>query len=411
MNTKTQIEQAQDVDRLLREKFTNEELYAWMQGEMSRLYYEYYRFAFDTARKAEQAMKQELMRPELDATDFVKFNYWDAGRKGLLSGEALYLDVKRMDLAYHENNKREYELTRHVSLRQLAPEALLRLKATGLSQEFTVPEWLFALDAPNLYMRRIKNVSVSIPSVTGPYTSVNCTLSLLRSTVRTSPALVGDEYPREGSEDTRFRDYFGAVQSVVTSSGNDDSGLFETNLRDERFLPFEGAGVESTWTLELPSAFRQFDYKTIADVVLHIRYTARQGGSHFGDRAVAHLEDLVAEAATSGLSLMFSLPHEFSTEWHRFVTGTGNFAGTVKRDYFPYFTQGRDVTIQEIRLFAIVDRELKAVTPGGLDLAALSGELNNVADGEIDLSFAPDATVLVRNASAAVFLGIRYSLG
>jgi hypothetical protein len=32
-------------------------------------------------------------------------------------------------------------------------------------------------------------------------------------------------------------------------------------------------------------------------------------------------------------------------------------------------------------------------------------------DEEMNLSFAPDATVLVREASAAVFLGIRYSLG
>ena len=109
------------MDQFLHEKFTNEELYVWMQGEISRLYYEYYRFAFDTARKAERTMKQELMRPELDAQDFVKFNYWDGGRKGLLSGEALYLDVKRMEMAYHENNKREFELTRHVSLRQLDP--------------------------------------------------------------------------------------------------------------------------------------------------------------------------------------------------------------------------------------------------------------------------------------------------
>ena len=68
---------------------------------MSRLYYEYYRFAFDTARKSELAMKRELMRPEVDGTEYVKFNYWDGGRKGLLSGEALYLDVKRMELAYH----------------------------------------------------------------------------------------------------------------------------------------------------------------------------------------------------------------------------------------------------------------------------------------------------------------------
>ena len=148
-----QIENAQEVDQFLHDKFTNEELYLWMQGEISRLYYEYYRFAFDTARKAERTMKQELMRPELDGQDFVKFNYWDGGRKGLLSGEALYLDVKRMEMAYHDNNKREFELTRHVSLRQLDPLALLTLKATGTCQ-VTIPEWLFDLDCPGHYMRR-----------------------------------------------------------------------------------------------------------------------------------------------------------------------------------------------------------------------------------------------------------------
>jgi hypothetical protein len=37
------------------EKFTNEQLYLWMQGEIVRLYYEYYRFAFAAERKAEYA--------------------------------------------------------------------------------------------------------------------------------------------------------------------------------------------------------------------------------------------------------------------------------------------------------------------------------------------------------------------
>ncbi len=115
LNIQAQIAQSQDVRQFLEEKFTNEELYGWMQGEVSRLFYEYYRFAVDTARKAERTMKQELMRPEVDATDFVQFNYWDAGRKGLLSGDGLHLDLKRMEMAYHDNNKRELEITRHVS--------------------------------------------------------------------------------------------------------------------------------------------------------------------------------------------------------------------------------------------------------------------------------------------------------
>lgn len=221
-----------------------------------------------------------------------------------------------MEMAYHENNKREFELTKHVSLRQLDPLALLTLKATGTC-EVTVPEWLLNLDGPGHYMRRIKNVSLSIPSVTGPYTSVSCTLSLLKSSLRKSSLLKDDEYARQGSEDDRFVDYFGTIQSIVTSSGNNDSGMFETNLREERLLPFEGAGAESTWKLELLAAFRQFDYNTISDVILHFRYTARQGGTQLRGKAVEHIQDLVGEANSAGLALLFSLKSDFSSEWHR----------------------------------------------------------------------------------------------
>jgi hypothetical protein len=41
------------------------------------------------------------------------------------------------------------------------------------------------------------------------------------------------------------------MQSIATSSGQADSGLFELNFRDERYLPFEGAGAISRWRLEL----------------------------------------------------------------------------------------------------------------------------------------------------------------
>jgi hypothetical protein len=40
------------------------------------------------------------------AKTLVKFNYWDGGGKGPLSGDAPYLDVKRMELAHHEHNQR-----------------------------------------------------------------------------------------------------------------------------------------------------------------------------------------------------------------------------------------------------------------------------------------------------------------
>ncbi|MBK9227461.1 MAG: hypothetical protein IPL67_10515 [Ignavibacteria bacterium] len=36
------------------------------------------------------------------------------------------------------------------------------------------------------------------------------------------------------------------------STGQNDSGVFELNFRDERYLPFENTGAISSWRLELP---------------------------------------------------------------------------------------------------------------------------------------------------------------
>jgi hypothetical protein len=251
-------------------------------------------------------------------------------------------------------------------------------------------------------------VSLSLPSVTGPYTSVNCTLSLLRNSVRRSPQLADGEYARQGSEDPRFVDHFGTVQSIVTSGANEDAGMFETNLHEERLLPFEGAGACSSWKLELPSKFRQFDYGTIADVILHLRYTAREGGAPLREKSVAQLEEFFAEAATSELVQVLSLRHEFSNEWHRFTSGAGNFAAAVTRDCFPYFVQGREIAIHGLRLSAIGEEEVRSRTVEEVDLDELTEALAD--EGQFPLVLAPDGEVLVRDPSARVYLLVRYSV-
>ena len=196
-------------------------------------------------------------------------------------------------------------------------------------------------------MRRIKTVSVSVPSVVGPYTSLNCTLTLQSSTLRVSPLLDNGTYePNQSGQDARFVDYFGSIQSIVTSSGNNDSGMFETNLRDERFLPFEGAGAISTWKLELPRNLRQFDYMTISDLILHVRYTARQGGTELGGKAIEEMRGILSDAKKSGFALFFSLQHDFPTEWASFVKGTADFSAPLRKDHFPYLVQGQTQTLK-----------------------------------------------------------------
>jgi Tc toxin complex TcA C-terminal TcB-binding domain len=409
---KTQVQQAQAVQTFLQNKFTNAALYGWMQNELSALYYQYYRFACDTARQAEQTMKTELMRPELDQTQFIQFNYWDSGHQGLLSGEALQLDIKRMELAYHASNKRELELTRHVSLRQLDPLALLSLRITG-SCTVTVPEWLYDRDYPGHYLRRIKSVSLSVPSVVGPYTPVNCTLTLQSSSTRTSPLLSNGIYARSTAQaDDRFTDYYGSTDEIVTSTGTADSGMFETNLRDERFLPFEGAGAISTWNLSLPAQLPAFDHTTISDIILHIRYTAREGGANpLGKQATSELVQAFDTAGDSGQVLLLCLRYDFPTEWAAFVNG-GNFQVTLDKGFFPYMAQSANkLTITTVTLYAAHNGEVAPASPlSATDIDNLNSALNG-ATASAQLTFPADPTVMIRSQSQQVFLALGYRFG
>lgn len=349
-NHQRQMQHAEEIERFLagekNGKKSNQALYAWMKREVKGLYSQCFQFAFDVAKKAERALQHELGDPNLS---FLQFGYL-AGKEGLLAGEKLHYDVKRMEMAYLDLNRREYELTKHVSLLQVNPIALLQLRATGRCS-FSVPEDLFDLDCPGHYFRRIKAVAVSVPCVVGPYTTVNCTVRLFKSTIRKSPILSDSSYPREGVDDARFDDHFGATDAVVTSTGQSDSGLFETNLRDERYLPFEGSGAVSEWQLQLPADPSkaepcQFAYDSIADVILHLRYTAREGGEQLRKKAIEHLATRIAEAQAAGSVRLFSVRHEFPSEWAKFksikiqgAVKTAELAIELRPEHYPFWSR------------------------------------------------------------------------
>lgn len=358
-NHQKQMEESATVEEFMRSKYTNQELYSWMVGQIAGVYFQSYQLAYDLAKRAERSYRYEL---GLRDSSFIKFGYWDNLKRGLLAGDKLHADLRRLELAYLDQNRREYEITKHVSLAQLDPMALIRLKQTGEAY-VSLPEVLFDLDCPGHFLRRIKAVSLSIPCVVGPYTSLNCTLTLLKSTVRHSNTLLGGKYARQ-EEDRRFMDSNGVIASVVTSSGQNDSGLFETNLQDERYLPFEGAGVTSFWHLQLPRDFRSFNYDTISDVVMHLRYTARDGGAPLQQQARADLKEAITEITDSedgtGLSRLFSLRHEFPTEWHNFLnrpngsTGDQSITLDLSQSRFPYMFQAKTIKISSIEAYVKV---------------------------------------------------------
>jgi hypothetical protein len=349
-NHELQAANARALDEYMRSKFTNQDLYAWMVGQLSQLYFQSYRLARDLAKRAERTFLFELGKNDDDAGSFIKPSSWDSLKRGLLAGEHLRFDLSRLEWAYLEQNKRGYELTKHISLAAVAPLALLTLKQTGHCV-LTLDESLFDLDYPGHYLRRIKSVSLSIPCVAGPYTSVNCTLTLLSNSVRMK--VDAAKYPRKGKDDPRFKDNVGAIESIATSSGRDDTGMFEMLLRDERFLPFEGAGVISNWDIALPKECNQFPLDTIPDLILQLRFTASYGGATLKKNASAALDDALFKGPVTRL---FSMKHDFPDDWYRLFNPDGaateqTIDVNLPPDRFPFQYRELKKNLTGLRIF------------------------------------------------------------
>ncbi len=385
-NHDRQIENAQAVDEFMHSKFTNQQLHRWMSTQIAEVYFRTYQLAYDVAKRAERCYRFEL---GLEDSNFIQFGYWESLKKGLLAGERLYHDLKRMEVAYLEQNKREYELIKHISLVLLNPMALIALKETGKC-EIHLPEALFDMDYPGHYMRRIKSVSLSIPCVTGPYTSINCTLTLLSNQIRKNTKLTNDpQDPYSGPKDdddlqARFITTFGAVESIATSTAQNDSGMFEVNFRDERYLRFEGSGVISKWRIEMPKDCNAFDFETISDVILKLNYTAREGGISLRDAArkatqmplppsqPLNVEELPEFPPAEHLQRLFSSRHEFASEWYRFLHPTDEATSQtlslgLTMERFPFELRGKTLQIDAMHLFlklkeGLTDKDNKPFT-------------------------------------------------
>ncbi|WAI00932.1 Tc toxin subunit A-related protein [Methanogenium organophilum] len=345
-NEELQIEHAKSVDEYMRSKYTNQQLFNWMLNNLATVYFQSYQLAYDMAKKAEKCYQFEL---GIFDTSFIQFGYWDSMKKGLLAGEKLANDIHRMETSYLDEHKRQLEIIKHISLAQVQPVSLLMLKEKGHCS-VTLPEWLFDMDYPGHYQRRIKSVSITIPCVVGPYTSINCTLSLTNNGVRiTNDTTSGYGDPLD-PDTPRFIRGNVPVQSIATSHGQNDAGVFELNFSDDRYLPFEGAGVVSEWQINLPKENNQFDFSTISDVILHIRYTAEAGDNNLVNAAKANIELVLPNAGF----LFIILNHEFGNEWYRFIHPSEEpdqeLVFTLENKHLPFYARNKISKLNKVDL-------------------------------------------------------------
>lgn len=357
-NHELQVENSTKQLELVQTKFTSYELYDWMVGQLKTLYFQSYQMAFDMAKKAESALLHEHGIGSNTSETFIKFGYWDNLKEGLLSGEKLHHDLKRMEMIYMQRNERRHEVSKTVSLAMIDAEELGRLRATGKCC-LSIPEILFDLDFPQHADRMIKSVSITIPAVTGPYTGVNAVLSTAN---------------------------FGSI--AVTGSQN-DAGLFQFNFNDERYLPFEGMRFEAvdaspskvSFDLQMNDELRSFDYNTITDVLLHIHYTADDLPLD-KDQLAEKVEGLRAKLVNNKFTQLISVKNEFSHEWFEGKSSESTSLSLPRNKIrTPYFLRNENLSLSA--KYAKVDATGKLILASPADwivadLAAETIQLNGL---------------------------------
>ena len=306
-----QTDHAEEIVEFLANKFGNAELYDWMSGVLADVYSFFLHQATATAKLAESQIAFE--RQEIPPA-CIQSDYWEPpssmelsegsggdgpDRRGLTGSARLLQDIYQLDQYAFETDRRKQQLTKTISLAQLDPFAYTQFRQTGVLT-FATPMELFDRDFPGHYLRLIKRVRTSVIALIPPTAGIHATLS----TTGLSKVVIGNEGLFQRINVIR------QPESVALTSPVNATGLFEmTPQTSEMLMPFEGIGVEVSWEFRLPKPSNQFDYSTIADVLITIEYTALADFT-YRTQVISELDTTVSAERS------FSFRNQFADQWY-----------------------------------------------------------------------------------------------
>jgi hypothetical protein len=382
----TQRDQAQATVEFLANKFTNAELYEWMSGILGGAYSYFLQQATAMAQLAQYQLAFE--RQETPPA-FIQADYWEApadtatpgggngtepDRRGLTGSVRLLPDITRLDQFAFETNKRKLQLAQTFSLARLFPAEFQRFRETG-SLPFATPMALFDQGFPGHYLRLIERVHVSLIALIPPTHGIRATLiaSGLSRVVSGGDVFQTIVVRRD-------------PELIAFTSPSNATGLLELEPEGELLLPFESMGVDTNWELQLPRAANPFDYRTIADVLFTVEYTALNSFT-YRQQVIQELDDTVsAERA-------FSVRDQFPDQWyalHNPGRTTNPMTVTFKTAHTDFPPNVDDLRIQQVLLafvraegqsFEVASAQLR-ITPQG-ETIAVGGTSGSSLDGLI----------------------------
>ncbi|MGN7915681.1 neuraminidase-like domain-containing protein [Enterobacter sp. 22466] len=290
--------QAEEHYSFLKTRTTNVGLYQWLLSQMSTYYFQAYDAVVSLCLCTEACWQYETGDFQ---TYFIQPDIWFDNAFGLGAGEALRLQLQRMENAYLKRNERRLALTRTISLKDLFKQEtenvdpVEELIKNG-SLDFELPAWLFDHDYPGHYLRQIVSVSVSLPGLLGPYQDIKAILTQTSSKILMKADMDAANflYLKPDGDAKNILLNPRVSQSIGVSHGMDDNGMHQMSFDgDERYLPFEGTGAISGWHLKFPrydKSPQQELLASLSDVIIHVRYIALDGGPQF-ESGVTRLVD------------------------------------------------------------------------------------------------------------------------
>jgi len=348
------------------------EVWQRMADAMWRLYRRYLDMALKTALLMQQAYNFETDQ----SLRFIKKDYSTDEVNGLLAADALMADIQSFtyDLITSTVGKAQ-PVRQTISLAQRY--AFLfenQFRRTGV-MEFETRIDDFDYVYPGTYAGRLESIGVELVGLVPPNgvsgTLTNSGISGYRTPAGAATSdSQGLKYRIQPKETLVLSDYVARV----------DSGLI---LPDQRIKGiFQGAGLVSSWRLEMPREVNDIDYGALLDVRITFYYKAR----YDPDLHDSVLAELAARPGVlsrqRGLQLRWIYPDAF---FHFQDTGILTFSQTVQ----DFASNETKPVITNIGVVIATDGTLppqglivRLTTPGKTEIAA-SADANGVIDSDV----------------------------
>lgn len=274
--------QAKAVYAFYKNRSTGLELSKWVVGQVKTLIYQVYDVVAGLCLCAETCWQYEMGDYK---TRFIRPDVWMDTHHGFTTGSSLKLDLLRMAAAHVKRDERRIQLVKTISLKSLDATEWSTFKTSG-KLSFKLNEKLFDQDYPGHYCRQVKSLSLTFPGLLGPYQNICATLVQISSATVLEPNIeavkqlhgLPDAAP-PGSLVHNLRPY----QQIGLSLGLDDNGMID-GMGDDRYAPFENTGAHATYELTLPRSDQPDQallLDSLTDLILTLRYQARDGGTVF----------------------------------------------------------------------------------------------------------------------------------